>query len=85
MRPPQLRNQQGMSPHKLGYFSNFFLDTYSTFGISNNFKIKWPKPEEKLNFGGVWVWVPMNPPPPLNQNFVAAPLLVADPRLEIIT
>ena len=25
--------------------------------------MKWLKSEEELNFGGRWVWVPMNPPP----------------------
>ena len=39
---------------------------YANFAISNIFKIKWPKFEEKLNFGRRWVWMPMNssPPPP---------------------
>ena len=37
----------------------------------------WPKSEEKLNFGGRWVWVPMNPSP--EQNFVATPLPTAPP------
>ena len=32
--------------------------------FSNIFKTKWPKSEEKLNFVGRWVWVPMIPPPP---------------------
>ena len=54
------------------YFSDFFY-TYSNFAFSNIFKIKWPKSEEKLNFGDRWVWLPMNPSPP-NIIFVAAPL-----------
>ena len=29
-----------------------FLDTYYNFAFSNILKIKWPKSEEKLNFGG---------------------------------
>ena len=37
------------------------------------FKIKWPKSGENLTFGGRWVAVPMNPPPP-KQDFVATPL-----------
>ena len=68
-RVPQLRNQRGT---KLGYFSNFFLDTYYNFSFSNILKIKWPKSEEKLNFGSRWIWVSMNPSPP-HENFVAAP------------
>ena len=63
----------GVDPPKFGYFSNFFIDF---FPFSNIFKIKWPKSEEKLNFWGRWVWVPMNPTPPPNQNFVATPLLL---------
>ena len=43
--------------------SFFFLDTYSNFAFSNIFNIKWPKSEEKTNFGGRWVSVPINPPP----------------------
>ena len=35
--------------------------------IFNIFKIKWPKSEEKINFGGRWVWVPESSP---TQNFV---------------
>ena len=31
--------------------------------FSNIFEIKWSKSEEKLNLGGMWVWVPMNPSP----------------------
>ena len=53
----------GRPPQKLWYFSIFFLDTYENFVFFTIFKIKWPKSEEKLNFGGRWVWVPMNPSP----------------------
>ena len=56
------------------YLPTFFLDTYENFAFSTIFKIKWPKSEEKLNFGGRWVWVPMIFRPP-KQNFVATPLL----------
>ena len=45
----------------------FFPDTYYSFAFLNIFKIKWPKSEGKLNFGGRWVWVPslcIGPPPP---------------------
>ena len=70
-------NRGGRPPQKCGYFSIFFLETYNFFAFSNIFKIKWPKFEKKLNFGGRWVWVPMNStPPPPNQNFVAMPLLL---------
>ena len=35
--------------------------------IFNIFKIKWPKSEEKVNFGGRWVWLSESSP---TQNFV---------------
>ena len=38
--------------------------------IFSIFKIKWPKSEEKLNFGGRWVW--LSEPSP-TQNFVVTP------------
>ena len=69
---PAVENQRGTSPQKL-YFCSFFLDTYDNLAFYTIFKIKWPKFEEKLNFWGRWVWVPMNPSP-LKQNFVATPL-----------
>ena len=40
----------------------FFLKRFF-FAFSNIFKTKWTKSEEKLNFGGRWVWVPMTPIP----------------------
>ena len=42
---------------------HFFISISIPF-ISTIFKIKWSKSEEKLSFGGRWVWVPMNPSPP---------------------
>ena len=51
---------------------NFFLDANENFAFFNIFKMKWPKSEEKLYFGGRWVWVPMNLSP--KQYFVAPPL-----------
>ena len=61
---PAVKNQRGTSPQKWWYFSIFFLDTYENFAFFTIFKIKWPKFEEKQNFGGRWVSVPMNPSPP---------------------
>ena len=43
--------------------ASYFLDTDDNFAFSTIFKIKWPTSEEKLYFGGRWVWVPMNPSP----------------------
>ena len=62
-RSPQSKNQRGRPPQKLWHFSIFFLDTYANFAFVAIFKTKWLKSEEKLNFGGRWVWVPMNPSP----------------------
>ena len=72
-RPPQSKNQRGTSPRNYDISVSFFLDTYANFTFSNIFTIKRPKSEEKLNFGGRWVWVLMNSSPP-KQNFVATPL-----------
>ena len=60
--PRTFENCGGRPPQKFGYFSIFFLETF-IFAFSNLFKINSPKSEEKLNFGGRWVWVPMNPTP----------------------
>ena len=46
------------------YFSIIFLDASENFAFSTIFKTKWSKSEEKLKFGGRWVWVPMNPSSP---------------------
>ena len=62
-RPPQSKNQWGTSPPEIMIFQHLFLDTCKQFAFSTIFKIKWPKSEERLNFGGRWVWVPMNPSP----------------------
>ena len=59
---PHFKKTRVSTPQKFGYFSNFFLEVFF-FAFSYIFKIKWPKSEEKLNFGGRWVWVPMNPTP----------------------
>ena len=77
---PAVQKSAGMSSQKRGYFSNFFLDTYDdNFALSNVFKIKWSKSEEKLNFGDRWAWVSLNPIPP-HQNFLAATFVVAFDR-----
>ena len=47
----------------------FFLDTYKNVARTNLFKLKWPKSEEKMNFGGRLVWVPMNPSPQNNASW----------------
>ena len=54
-----IEKSAGDVPQKLGYFNDFLLTRDSCFAFSN-IKIKCPKSEEKLNFGGRWVWVPMN-------------------------
>ena len=72
---PESRNQRGTSPQKQVSFSNFF-DVFKSCALSNIFKIKWPKSEEKLNFGGRWVQVPMHPSPQCHeaiQTFMAEP------------
>ena len=63
-RPPQSKNQRGTSPRNDDTSASVFLDTNENFAFATILKIKWPKSEENLNFGGRWVWVPMNPSPP---------------------
>ena len=53
----------GTTP-KLGYFNIFSLETYNISAIPNILKIKWLKFEKKINVGGMWVRVPMNPSSP---------------------
>ena len=73
VRNPHFWKPLGTTPRNLD-ISDFFLKRRHTFfAFSNIFQIRWPKSEEKLNFGGRWIWVPMNPTSP-NQNFVATPL-----------
>ena len=75
-RVPRSQKISGGRPPRNDYIlASFFLHTDENFAFSTIFKIKCPKSEEKLNFGGRWVWVPMNPSSP-KQNFVATPLLV---------
>ena len=62
---PQLKiPAAGDVPPEIRIFQYFFLDTYKNFAFSNNFKIKWLKSEDKLDFGGRRIWVPMNLSPP---------------------
>ena len=60
----------GRPPRNDDIFASFFLHTDENFAFSTIFKIKWPKSEEKQNFGGKWIWVPIWIHPP-KQNFVA--------------
>ena len=58
----KLRNENCTIRIKRTHINNILI-----FSI---FKIKWPKSEEKLNFGGRWVW--LSEPSP-TQNFVVTP------------
>ena len=72
-RVPQSRNQRGMSFQKLGCFITFFVTHNFCFAFSNIFKIKWPKSEEKLNFGvggfGCLIAYESVPPPPIKTSW----------------
>ena len=62
-------NQRGRPPRTEDrYLFQYFLYVLKVC-IFNIFNPKWPRSEEKLTFGGRWVWEPMNPSP--NQNFMA--------------
>ena len=54
-RPPQSKNQRGPPPRNDDILASFFLHTNENFAFSTIFKIKWPKSEEKLKFGGRWI------------------------------
>ena len=58
---PAVEKSAGDVPPEIMIFQDLFLHTHENFAFSTIFKIKWPKSEEKLNFWGRWVWVPMNP------------------------
>ena len=58
----------GDDPPTFGYFSRFF-EAYTIFEFSNIIKISLSKSEEKLNFEGQWVWLLMNPPPPIKTSW----------------
>ena len=66
-RPRSRKISRGRPPRNYDV-SVFFLHTYANFALLNIFKMKWPKSEEKLNFWGRWVWVPINPSPPQKKN-----------------
>ena len=53
-RVPRSRKISGGRPPRNDdtYFSIFFIDTDENVAFSTISKIKWPKSEEKLNFGG---------------------------------
>ena len=77
---PAVEKSAGDVPPEIMIFQYLCLDTFANIAFSNIFEIKWSKSEEKLNFGGRWVWVPnMNPPPPPppKQNFVPTPRQLA--------
>ena len=56
---PALLKNCGSIPAKLLIFQKLYSWNVHLFVFSNIFKIKWPKSEEKLNFVGMWVCVPM--------------------------
>ena len=56
----------GRPPRNEEISKTFFPDNYLNFSFSIIFKIKWLKSEEKLNFDGMWVWVPISPFPQSN-------------------
>ena len=61
---PAVQKSAGdVPPRNDDILASFVLDIDEYFAFSSIFKIKWPKSEEKLNFGGRWDWVPMNPSP----------------------
>ena len=51
-RVPRSRKISGEHHPRNYHISASFFDTYENFAFSTIFKIKWPKSEEKLNFGG---------------------------------
>ena len=62
-RVPRSRKiSRGRPPRSYAISASFFL-TNENFAFSTILKIKWPKSEEKLNFGGRQVWMPMSPSP----------------------
>ena len=64
--PAVEKSARDVPPRNDDILASFFLDSDENFAFSTIFKMKWPKSEEKLNFGGRWVWVPMNPSPQTN-------------------
>ena len=54
----------GRRPPEIMIFQQLFSWHMYFFWIIKHFQIKWPKSEEKRDFGGRWVWVPWICPPP---------------------
>ena len=50
-RPPQSKNLRGRPPRNDDISASFFWTHLVIFAFSIIFKTKWPKSEEKLNFG----------------------------------
>ena len=50
---PPVQNSEGV-PQKSRFAKKKFGIFTKTFGISNIFKIKWAKSQEKSEFGGRW-------------------------------
>ena len=65
---PRSREISGGRPLKIMIFQQLFLDMYKNLACYDFFKIKWPITEEKMNFGGRWVWAPMKTSPPPNKS-----------------
>ena len=74
-RVPRGRKISEGRPSRNDDITVFFL-THENFAFSTIFKIKWPKSEEKLNFEGGWVSVPMNPSHP-NKTSWRRPCIIA--------
>ena len=51
---PPVRNSGGMSPQKSRFLKKILCIFLKIFRFSNVFQIKWPKSEEKSEFGGRW-------------------------------
>ena len=59
--PPLLKTAGVDPPEIWTYQYIFFLNRMNFLHFPTFFEPKWTKSEEKLNFGGRWVWVPMTP------------------------
>ena len=66
--PCTFENRGGRPPRHLD-ISVTFSGIIHVFVSSNILKIKWPKSEDKLNFGGRLVCVPMNTTPQMKRVF----------------
>ena len=62
-RPPRSESRRGTSPRNHGFY-RFLKELTKIFRFFKIFKIKWPKSQEKSEFGGRWVWrMRIHPPP----------------------